>query len=400
MKKATSGTGSVRQRPDGRWEARYSAGVDPATGKYKQRSVYGKTQAEVLQKMNAALRDLEEHDFDKPRAVTLAAWIQTWFDTYTVQLRDTTRRQYLDNINKHIIPNLGAVKLEKLTPLMVQEFFNKLSSPKYITGSKGRECRGLSPKSIRNIYQILHRALQQAVKPPLRLLKYNPCDDIILPAAEHKEMRVLTPEEAQQLLQAARVSIYYPAIFIALFCGIRRGEVCGIKMENLDFDDGTILISDQLQVDRMGGGGLRDVPLKNRKPRKIYPCAAVWEMLSEYLPMRQAVLEQNGLTESLYLFISSKGTPLDPDNLGRAFRESLIRAGIERPIRLHDLRHTYSLIQLSAGTDIKTLQESLGHHDPGFTLRQYGHTSEENLRRSADVMQRYADALSDGDDPF
>ncbi len=393
MKKATSGTGSVRQRPDGRWEARYSAGIDPATGKYKQRSVYGKTQAEVLQKMNAALRDLEEHDFDKPQAVTLSAWMQTWFDTYTVQLRDTTRRQYLDNIKNHILPNLGAVKLEKLTPMMVQEFFNKLSSPKYRTGSKGQEKNGLSPKSVRNIYRILHQALQQAVKPPLRLMKYNPCEDIILPAAEHKEMQVLTPEEAQKLLQAAQCSIYYPAIYIALFCGIRRGEVCGIKMENLNFNDRTILICDQLQADRMGDGGLRDVTLKNRKPRKIYPCDAVWDMLAQYLPIRHAILDQNGITECRYLLVSSKGTPLDPDNLGRAFRESLARAGIDRPIRLHDLRHTYSLIQLSAGTDIKTLQESLGHHDPGFTLRQYGHTSESNFRRSADAMQRYADAL-------
>ncbi len=262
MKKNPTGTGTVRQRPgqrpDGRWEARYSAGINPANGKYIQRSVYGKTQAEALQKMQQRLRDLDDYDLDKPQSVTVSAWMQTWFDTYTMQLRDTTRRQYADNIKNHINPNLGTIKLEKLTPVMVQNFFNRISSSQY------REGKGMSPKSVRNIYQILHKALDQACKPTQRLIKFNPCDDITLPAIEHKEMQVLTPEEAQKLLDAAKDSIYYSELFIALFCGIRRGEVCGIKLEHVDFVDKTIYICDRLQRDRMNHAGLRDVPLKNK----------------------------------------------------------------------------------------------------------------------------------------
>lgn len=118
------GSGTIRQRKDGLWEARFTVGRDPGTGKQIQKSVYGKTQAEVAQKMRRATHELDEGIYMEPSKLTLAAWMEIWLKEYSGSIKPTTLEQYRYQERVHIRPALGAVKLTALTPSMVQKLYN------------------------------------------------------------------------------------------------------------------------------------------------------------------------------------------------------------------------------------------------------------------------------------
>lgn len=164
--KGAKGGGTIRQRPDGRWEARYTLGIDPGTGKQIQKSVYGKTQKEVRQKLTAILAEQDNGTYmDIPRIKT-ADWLNTWVTEYIGNVKPATLKNYQDHVRLNIIPYIGAVTLSKLNTEMIQQMYNELQTEK-----------GLSPKTIKNIHGVLHRALEQAQKigylrsTPSRLLR-------------------------------------------------------------------------------------------------------------------------------------------------------------------------------------------------------------------------------------
>lgn len=130
MPKRTSrnaqGAGSIRQRPDGRWEARYTMGRDPGTGKQIQRSVYGDTQGEVLKKLKLIQAEAEQGNYVEPSKMTVGEWLDIWAAEYLGGTKDATEYAYKAKIRNHIKPALGAVKLQKLNPHNVQSFYNDL----------------------------------------------------------------------------------------------------------------------------------------------------------------------------------------------------------------------------------------------------------------------------------
>ena len=165
MAKRASGTGTVRKvtrmiggKKYEYWEARYTDGVDLGTGKQRRRSIYGKTQKEVMQKLKAATAAIDNGTYIQPNKQTLGQWLDIWEKTYLGGVKPRTREIYAYNIRLHIKPALGAVRLEALNTHEIQQFYNALGEPS-MTRSKG-----LSPKTIKDIHGVLHKALQQAVE--------------------------------------------------------------------------------------------------------------------------------------------------------------------------------------------------------------------------------------------
>ena len=154
--KNAKGAGTIRKRPDGRWEGRYSLGFDPKTGKQIQKSVYGPSQKDVRQKLAKITTEIDEGCYFDPEKIKLADWMNTWIDEYCGDKKYLTVKGYKAKINTHIIPELGNLYLHKLTPVDIQRFYNELSNPK--DGSKG-----LCAKSVKNTHAILRSALNQAV---------------------------------------------------------------------------------------------------------------------------------------------------------------------------------------------------------------------------------------------
>ncbi len=385
----------IRLRPDGRWEARCTVGRDPGTGKQIQKSVYGKTQAEVRRKLNELTLDVDREEYTDDGNMSVGKWMDLWYEEYTMTIKDTTKRSYQSVIEQHIKPRLGAVKLSKLSPLMIQRFYNDLSrSGRIIREDRKKqqsEEPGLSPRTVRNVHNVLHKALKQATKSSHRLIKWNPADEVELPKVVEREMSTLTISQIGALLNQLKEDWHYPIFFTTMFCGMRRGEVLGLRWENVDFENQVIHIDGQLQREQKKGGMNRIVPLKNNRSRAIYPAASVFEVLKDHKEKQDRIRREVGVEwqDTGAVFSNLTGGWLDASAVYNALKKHLKKIGVTG-VRFHDLRHTFAMISLSEGVDLKTLQETLGHHDPGFTLRVYGHAHEEMKRTAAAKLDIFA----------
>lgn len=373
--RAASGSGSIRQRPDGTWEARFSVGRDPGTGKRIRKSVYGKTQAEVRRKMNAAICEVDTGTYSEPTKITVAQWLDLWISNYTGNLKDRTRAMYSGYIDTRIKPSLGAVKLCSLDSPTIQAFYNSLQRP---TG----ENKPLSAKTIKNIHGVLHKALKQAVE--IGYIRVNPSESCKLPRTEKPEIAPLTEDQIKAFVQAIHGHPFEALFLTALFTGMRQGELLGLPWENVNFDAGTILIDRQMQII---DHEYKIVSTKSSKPRRIMPATFVMQQLrrqkikqAEWKLAAGDVWEDSGL-----VFTNEIGHHLARETVYSNFKT--IAKGIGRPdARFHDLRHTYAVSSLRAGDDIKTLQDNLGHYTASFTLDVYGHVVDEMKKASAERM--------------
>ena len=389
--RGVQGAGTIRQRPGGRWEARYTAGRDPGTGKQQQKSVYGATQQEVRQKLNAVIKDIDDGVFIEPQKMSVGAWLDIWLKEYLGNVKDTTRRSYVHNVTKHIKPALGAVPLRKLNAHTIQGFYNGLSKGGRILqkGQTKEAPAGLSAKTIRNIHVILHKALKQAVL--LSYIKANPSDACSLPRVVKKEMKILQGDDISAFIKAVESHRYKVLFLVTLFTGMRRGEALGLTWEGIDFTDGAILVSRQLQrVD----GALSLVSLKNDKQRRISPPLTVFQLLSEHKRSQAEKQLQAGQlwAHTGLVFTNELGEPLDADAVYKAYKKLLHDNGFP-DLRIHDLRHTAAALMLQNGDDIKTVQEALGHSSAGFTLDVYGHVTDRMKKDSANRMETFIKSL-------
>ena len=153
-KKNAPGAGTIRKRSDGRWEGRYTVGFDPVTGKQKQKSIYGKTQKEVRERLTEIITQLDNNTYLEPTKDTVGDWLETWLEVYVqYSVKPYTLGTYQSNCRNYLEPAFGKVRLSALTALQIQKFYNSLIVD-----------RKLSPKTVRNIHGVLHQALNRAVK--------------------------------------------------------------------------------------------------------------------------------------------------------------------------------------------------------------------------------------------
>jgi integrase len=386
--RGANGTGAIRQRKDGTWEARFSVGRHPGTGKQIQKSVYAKTQAEVVEKLANINAAIVNKDYKEPSKLTTGQWLDTWVDEWLPNVKPATRSTYIANINNHIKPAIGATPLNELDGTAIQKFYNKLSKSgrKLQKGQKIEAPPGLSPKTVKNIHATLHKALKQAVI--LMYIKHNPSDAAVLPDYDGYEATILTDDDIPVFLKAAETHRYGVLFMTTLFTGCRRGEILGLTWNNIDFTNKTILISKQLQRQ---DGELRLVTLKNksknsRKSRTISPPDIAFDYLDEH--RKKQASEKLPVFGSSYVFTGTEGKPLDADAVYTAYKKFLTDNGLPN-IRFHDLRHSAATLMIQNGLNIKAVQDTLGHHTAAFTLDVYGHVTPQMNREGAMRMDNY-----------
>lgn len=384
-RKAAAGSGTIRKKTITRsgkeytyWEARYTAGYDPGTGKQLQRSITGKTQQEVAQKLKAATAAIDAGTYQAPSKMTLGEWLDIWTADYLGGVKPRTVDSYKTTVRVHIKPALGKIKLEGLTTPMIQRFYNGLS--------KGEA--PLSPKSVKNVHGILHRALSQAVR--VRYIRFNPADACELPRIEKKELRPLDERESAAFLAAIKGHRFEVLYTVTLFTGLREGEVLGLKWDRVDFRRGTILIDQQLQQPRQGNQDYFLYSTKSGRARIVTPAPWVMELLKHHRALQaEQRLKVGELWEaSGFVFTDELGHHLTHATVYKAFKKLV--AVIGRPeARFHDLRHSYAVAAIRAGDDIKTVQGNLGHATAAFTLDVYGHVTDQMKQDSAARMEGY-----------
>ena len=373
-KRRANGEGSIRKRPDGRWEGRYTAGRDPETGKTVYKNVLGKTQAEVKAKLKQAIQETSEVDTLKAAQYTVGQWMDIWFENYAkIKVRPTSHQTYRGYIDNHIKPNIGKIPLGKLTTLELQKLYKKLLSRGRVDRIEAKgQPKGLSPKTVRNIHQVISSAMDFAKAQ--KLIAVNPADGCALPKLEHREMKTLPVEQLASFLREAKESGVFEMYYIELATGLRRGELLGLKWEDLDLEQGTLRV--QRQVSRINGEVV-EAPLKTKNSyRTISLGGDAVGILNE---------QRKKCGGSEYVFPSPTGGPISPDSVIQMLHRVLKRAGLPK-VRFHDLRHTFATVALQNGVDIKTVSGMLGHYSAGFTLDTYAHVTTQAQREAAKTM--------------
>ena len=378
-KKSAKGGGTIRKKTVTRngkeytyWEARVTTGRDPGTGKQIQRSFTGKTQAEVRKKMQVAAVAVDEGTYTAPQRLTVGQWADIWQRDYTGALKPATAAIYRNNLNNHIKPALGAVRLADLHPHTIQSFINGLAP--------------LSPSSIRLAYKNLHAVLQKAVE--LEYIPRNPADRCVLPKVEQEEIKPLDDQQVAALLAAAKDTKMEQFITVALFTGLRISELLGLTWDAVDFTRGTLTVNKQLA--RRKAGSIFQSP-KSGKPRTITPAPAVMAALRKQRARQSEMqLRAGQLWDNPHglVFTGEAGRPMSHSGTDKRFRVLCAAAGLEG-VRFHDCRHTYAVNAIRAGDDIKTVQSNMGHATAAFTLDKYGHFTERMKQDSAIRMESF-----------
>ena len=379
--KGAKGGGTIRQRPDGRWEARYTLGIDPGTGKQIQKSVYGKTQKEVRQKLIAITAEIDNGTYQEPCKMTVNEWLDIWLKDYQIGVKDSTAYLYERQAKLYLRPALGNIPLETLKAHTVQRLYNLLSQE-----HDGQPA--LSAKSIKNIHGVLHKALQQAVL--LNYIRYNPTTACVLPKIVKKEIHPLTDQQTAQLLNLLKGGKYEIPLTVDLFTGLREGELLGLMWDCVDFDKGTILVNKQLHRSQKKGEGYYFAPPKNNKSRTIRPAPYVMTLLRQQKLVQTQMRLAAGPAwqESGLVFTNEFGRYISLQAVFDCFKRTVRKVGLPN-LRIHDLRHTYAVNSIRAGDDIKTVQSNLGHATAAFTLDVYGHFTDDMRQASSQRMEQF-----------
>ena len=372
-----SASGSIRKKTQTihgkeytHWEARVTVGHDPVTGKQIQRTFTGKTQKEVRQKMTAATAQLDAGTYQAPAKMTLSQWLETWSNDYLKRVKPLTVTAYKGIIRNHITPALGEAKISTLTNVQIQKFYSRL----YDT---------LSPKTVKDVHGVLHRALSQAVKSGL--LSKNPADGCELERVENPKLEPLDGSQIASFLDAIKGHQFQNLYTVILLLGLREGEALGLTWDNVNFETRNVTIDKQLL-----SGTYVLAPTKNSGVRTITASStAIQALQAEKLKQMELRMKLgSGWDPSGLVFTNEKCEHLCHVTVYKAFKKIAAQIGCPNA-RLHDLRHSFAVMSLQAGDDIKTVQQHLGHATAAFTLDLYCHVTKEMQQDSADRQEAY-----------
>lgn len=373
MSKRSNGEGSIYQRADGRWSgATYVLRPD---GGRVRRQVYGKTRAETATKLRQMIVKTEAGIPLAVEAWTVESYSRHWLEHIVgPRLRPASLSSYEGTLRLHIVPVLGKVQLRRLQPALVRA----------LLATKLRE--GLSPRSVQIVHSTLRSILAEAVRD--ELVERNVAALVRAPQQVREEVQPWTPEEAAAFLTTARSHRLGPMFSVGVAVGLRRGELLGLRWEDVDLEAGTLRV--QQTVQRLANYGLVVGPPKSGRSRRTIPLpqASLQALRQHRLGQAAERLATGpGWTDSGFVFTSTVGTVVEPRNLSRLFDQLIVRAGVRR-IRFHDLRHTCASLLLAQGVPPRVVMEVLGHSQLAITMDLYAHVMPTALREAAEAMDR------------
>ena len=355
---------NIYHRKDGRWEGRCIVGRK-MDGKPKFRSIYGTSYSEVKRHL-VLLKS--EHMQRREQAVVIygngsfSDWLDYWLDVVEKPfVRSTTYTLYMRNINKHLRPWLGQYPLRELTSGHIQAMVQELQHT-------------LAPSTVHGICRLLKAILDSALKN--RLISVSPYQEIRMPKFRQKPPRVLTTAEQTRLEQAA-VEAGGLEYLLCLYTGLRLGELCALRYEDIDFTSNLLRVSHSVKRVAVGSATklIVGAPKTESSVREIPLPFFLLKMLSDRM-------QQAGAAGSAFIFPNSKGGAAEPRTVQKRFERLTKALGI-RGAHMHTLRHTFAMRSLERGMGYKALSEILGHSSPDMTIKHYDNCT---LEKKQQVM--------------
>ncbi len=356
--------GSIVKRGSG-YSYVLALGRDDVTGRKRQKWVSGfRTKREAEAALTEALRRVQSGQFADPGRTTVSEFLDHWIESVTPSLRETTSSSYAAVCDNWLKPNLGRLRLAALTP----GHLNRMYGVRLKEG--GQSGRPLSVRSVRYAHTIIAKALQDAVE--WGLLARSPAMSAKPPRAVRVDMAVWDLSQVKQFLALVAEDRLYPLWLTMITTGLRRGEVAGLRWEDVDLDAGALAVRRSLVCVKY------EVRVSVPKTAKGRRSVALDDLTVAALRAHKARQASEALAagelweRSGYVFVREDGRPFHPERIGDVFARAVTKAGVP-PIRLHDLRHTAVTLSLAAGVHPKIVQERLGHASINITMDTYSH---------------------------
>ena len=374
--------GHLEKRSDKSWTIIVEAGRDPITKKRKRiKNAFQGTKREAEKEMARLLTEIDSGQYVKPSKLTFDEYLIQWLDDYgKPNLAPSTFDSYRRIINVHIIPALGFIKLDKLQPMHLQHYYNKSLGEGRKDGNGG-----LSLRTVQYHHRIIREALQHALK--WQLIQQNVADFVQAPRPKKAEISLPGLSEIDRLLETARDHHDYSLITTAIFTGMRRAELLGLRWSDISFDSFSLSIRQTLQ--RLPGQGFIFTDPKSQKSKRqiIIPPALVSVLKDHRKKQLESKLHfDEGYQDFNLVFPRPDGSPEDPSNISHRFKALVDKLSLTG-LRFHDLRHLHATLLLAQGVHPKVVQERLGHQTVTLTLDTYSHVIPSLQRDVADKLE-------------
>jgi integrase len=332
--------GTVFQRSDGRWCAKYK----DARGSW--RYLYRKSKGEARKALRAALKDRDE-GIVPPSKMTVGVYLDEWLEDMrgTVSHRTWVTREGF--VRNHIRPAIGTKKLSTLTADDAGRLY------------KRKLAEGLATSSVKRIHELLKQGFREAVR--LNYISRNPLDDVRPPKQHTREMEVLTLQQVRRLLGTVRGQRWEDVFVLGAACGLRIGEALSLRYEDLDLAEGTISIR-------------RTLWKYNVYPPKTPSSRRTVKLPQVALDALKRLSENNDYPSEGWLFPSKNGNPTAPESFWYwGWKRMLQEAGLPESLTFHQLRHGAASLLLNQNVPVLGVSRYLGHANPGITMKVYAH---------------------------
>ena len=372
--------GHLRKRSKSSWAVVVDIGHDPSTGKRRQKWITVKgTKRDAERRLAEIVRDLDAGTYVEPSRLTLTTYLDQWMRDYVAtSVRPRTAQGY-GSIVRRLQRDLGGVMLANLKPLHVQRYYAELLD------------EGLSAQTVLHHHRLLSQALKQAVK--WDMLPRNIMERVTPPPRRKPEFRSLDASEARRLLRAAEGADYHLPIHLAVYTGLRRSEILGLRWSDVALSAQTLTVT-RTMVPVQGDPMHINEPKSPGSRRTVSYSTATDALLRQQREQRQAQMEALGLelTPHTQVCVRSNGAMMAPDGLSHAYGKIAAGCGI-RDVRFHDLRHTHASLLLTAGVPVHVVQGRLGHESIQTTVDTYGHVLPSSDSEASVILERSLDAV-------
>lgn len=368
----------IRASGEGSWEIKFDLPRD-ATGKRRTRFItFRGTKAEATAERDRLKTEARAGGFIEPSKKTLNNFIDEWIKSSTTRaesgdLARTTLERYVQILDLHVRPRLGAMPIQKLHSAHLSEAYTAIMAT------------GKSARTTGHVHRVLHGVLAEAKH--LKVVSANVAADVKPPKVKYEETEILSPELIKAVLTHLRGKTLYMPVALALATGMRRGELLALRWADVDLDGAKLKVERSLEHTK--AGGLRFKSPKSRHGRRTItlPASTVADLRAHWKAQQELRLSlgmgkspADGLVLCRY-----DGNPLQPSSISRQWWELITGLGLPR-VRFHSLRHTHASHLIASGLDVVTISRRLGHGSPNITLAVYAHLMNATDDRAAKVM--------------